>query len=1655
MSRWPIYDKNGNERRCSVTAYDGDGEAVKTDSLEYSGSWMGECFLSVSVKSPYPIDFQIGDYIEYRGERFVINYDPSVIKKARRGSYGEGFVYDNVKFNSYSNELTLISFHDRVLSDSGLHYTSLPDFSAFCKDVDDLVDRLQANTDKWCKDNGRDKSEYWMFYTLSNNTEGTDDNGQSQTTYDRTLQRAMDALASCGLSASSTEGKAFLNSVKSEWETRYGTGTDYKDSRDDERYDRNIQGSSQTVWEGLSMVKTQFGLNFIIRGRNVYIGTAGVQANELLTYGKGNGLYEIDRTADTDQKVVTKLHAYGSNENMPTRYYSLLNKDAGCIATGARSWDDSGITYLEITTDMVFSDTYFRQLENTGLTVTDEGYKVALKSSSVSVSGYMYANSGGYAVFVAASGLTASAGDIGTLKTETENAIKGDSTTAIVYITSGARKEVLPDKYLYYTVSDMPDNLVVNSLMLPGFPNNALSNICRSSYDSAADTTNYYITNPNTGVEVLFHSEEGNHVITFSSDKHDPYIVSPNASSLGIREGDISCTEENDDNGLEKVYPSIEEITDKDAGTGSTGKRLDEVVSADTITDTGVFPVDKSETSIPGFKIYIPELGFDLKQAAEDAGGSDMKISMKDGFCGGRTFSVTQVSQQDDGTWQLTCKRSEDSSLDLWFPYSYAASVKSAGTGMTDAYQILGGDRYVLTGIYVNDVNYVWAASVKLLRKAIHWLCKNDYTRYVYAPKIDEIYMARQSQEAEAGGKVSLHDSLKEGDVLYFSDSDLLIDGSVYIDKLSIKENGNNGIPTYDVTLRDEVTVGTLQRIQNKVDSIANDIRSGSVNVTLAGSSVEPLVKAYGKRYFLSKLTDDIASGLITFAKGLVSEAESTFKAAVSILSNLFVKGNADVEGELTVGSETLPYEQGTQGFKVEVTGTGARLQTDYLDVTKKLTAHEVTIQKVEHIGGKQISTAARMICSKVVTIPAGYSVVTGYKCSYSDAQTDVFLTEEPKDAANVTTAELSSAVELDASHVYFDSATGLIYTYDSATQKLAETAPAEGEDVEYCCFFEKEDSDGRQVYNLFQKDDLAYCQTFNIETDTTKNFANSYYWRKVTAAGDDYIQLSDYKKDPASADIAYDSNGAMLDGKVYGSTVPQSGDEIVLLGNISKEGRQGAIIQASADTWSDGDVPYFSIYSGIKSFVLPKAKLHFSPGSSWITGTDITLTATSGEVNLQEYINSLSDGLTDVKNQVDESFMIYQSDDPYLRTDGTYVPPTLDSEPASEWTTDELKAQHVGDFYLSSDGFCWKFVNNSGTYEWTLVVDKYLTAYVREIGEKKRVFTSQPTETSVYDIGDLWTNVTANGTDGNGDAYEYDNDMLVCVQAKASGEAFDFCHWQAANSTKTEIRAGFMTEDGVAELYSQYVNNGNIISEATIGTYIADGISKAEIKADQVEILSTNFKVIDGSVYAHDLTLTGALNNMRTVIEDDDLMGCEGAHTNESTIDGTSFKCFDLLCTGSIVSLQLESEGYVALPFCYGSTGDDQRYIRTKTRFNETAKEGETKVSPHSITIAEMRMLVGKKLYVYNDGKQSPTVLVGRRVVSESDGVVVFDGGGSTGTSWVEESIPSGQYRIYECCLGCENLGTAEISAYYECIYWKPIGNVGSPLTEFDNETA
>ena len=91
----------------------------------------------------------------------------------------------------------------------------------------------------------------------------------------------------------------------------------------------------------------------------------------------------------------------------------------------------------------------------------------------------------------------------------------------------------------------------------------------------------------------------------------------------------------------------------------------------------------------------------------------------------------------------------------------------------------------MLLGIDMPDV-YIKAASQRLLTASKEYLAKNDYVRYTYEPKVDEIFMARHPE---------LHDSIKEGDLMLFEDEDLNINGSIIIDSLTIKE-GDALIPT-------------------------------------------------------------------------------------------------------------------------------------------------------------------------------------------------------------------------------------------------------------------------------------------------------------------------------------------------------------------------------------------------------------------------------------------------------------------------------------------------------------------------------------------------------------------------------------------------------------------------------------------------------------------------------------------------------------------------------------------------------------------------------------------------------------------------------------------------------------------------------------------
>ena len=798
MSTWNIYHKDGSKLT------DVNGEQITVHGLEYSDSWMGECFLTISFKHEVPINFQIGDYIVYRCERFELNYDPGKDKQARPDTYGEGFVYDSVKFNALQDELSRAEFLDVVLNDNELHYTALPKFPFYVQTLDDLLDRIQANLDEQIG------KGLWKIYSRN---------------MERSVQRG---------------------GQKSEWMSMYGEGTS-----DNVIESMSITVDSQTCWQALALVNEKWDINFIVRGRNVYVGTTGIQANHIFKYGLGNGLYEIVQNADSDQSVVTRLRAYGSEKNLPSHYYA----DLGVKYVANITKVIEARTNVELELDLDYIDTYFKTPRKyTVAGNPDEqtnGWvvKVTFDFQTV-ITGYVSkkSDSGKCRFYSEYKGGQSDNGD-------EESQSKLDAFIALVnagntkmYFVSGINGKTFPSSMKEYA-ENLPNNMAVNRLMLPGFPHVSLSDF----YNSLTETDKKYV-NP-TGKKHKF-----------STDPHRPYIDSVNIDQIGLRSASKFFDTDDKTNGVVEIYPTIEEM---EIG----GVRVDEI-------DDGVAPDDdgrfNDNENVKNVDIYLSKaVDFDINDLKDD----DFSISMKDGMCGGRTFKVAS-STKVDGRWRLTIERIKDDALELWFPYK--------------DYPIRKGDHFVLTGITLPD-SYVNAASLKLLKYAIAYLDKNDYTRYVYQPKVDEIFMARQHDLAKAddtGVIKSLHDTLKAGDLMEFEDTDLRIGGTISIDQLTIKEEDGK-IPTYDITLREDKEVGTIKKIQQQISSLQSG--NGGTGAGLTTTQVKNHVAAEGSKHFISKINDDTAHGTITFEKvqkflqGLIAEDISQFKKGATF--GEFIKG--------------------------------------------------------------------------------------------------------------------------------------------------------------------------------------------------------------------------------------------------------------------------------------------------------------------------------------------------------------------------------------------------------------------------------------------------------------------------------------------------------------------------------------------------------------------------------------------------------------------------------------------------------------------------------------------------------------------------------------------------------------------------------------------
>lgn len=277
-------------------------------------------------------------------------------------------------------------------------------------------------------------------------------------------------------------------------------------------------------------------------------------------------------------------------------------------------------------------------------------------------------------------------------------------------------------------------------------------------------------------------------------------------------------------------------------------------------------------------------------------------------------------------------------------------------------------------------------------------------------------------------------------------------------------------------------------------------------------------------------------------------------------------------------------------------------------------------------------------------------------------------------------------------------------------TPASMEVKRVEEGDIYYRCYATEDDSTPYEME--FAVGDQALSKMADLSSGT--DVSNRYYWRLVSNVGKNYIDLS--KNDADSL-----------------SDIPQVGDTIVSLGNRSEKDRQNAIIISSVSL----DAPSIKMLQGIDSFSL-EGKDMISQGFDTSTNraflkifgdlfagdpdntTYIKYDSVGKELEVKgKFITrggtDIDTALSNIQDQIDGNIETWFYD----------PEPTLENEPAVNWTTPTEKDKHLGDLYYSGEGKAYRFQKDGNSYIWKLIQDTDITKALEEAKKAQEAASS------------------------------------------------------------------------------------------------------------------------------------------------------------------------------------------------------------------------------------------------------------------------------------------------------------------------------------------
>lgn len=352
------------------------------------------------------------------------------------------------------------------------------------------------------------------------------------------------------------------------------------------------------------------------------------------------------------------------------------------------------------------------------------------------------------------------------------------------------------------------------------------------------------------------------------------------------------------------------------------------------------------------FKVKLPVLSFDLYASA--AITQEMHINMRSGACIGCTFPV-QVDWEDYKKNFYDSEGNFDPAIGEGHPRDGSKYPNSAteaitiilqketdtfGTLMPNIYQQpKGGDKFVILGISL-PLEYITSAEQELDSAMKEYMLENNFYYYDYPLKFDEYFLATHTNILE---------QIRNNTIVRFKYGDEP-SMALYVKQMTVKY-GESTLPTYDITLTDDVEI-----VLNQIGQVTDDVSRMRVQMSelqkYYGTNIDALLNDK-----LSRISDDIALGRITFQQGLDVIGSAFFSD--ELRSPNFESGLYDGRGWRIDGRGNAEFESlRIRSFLEVVELLVNRLQAQEGDTLFTDNDQiERVVKEVKVIGGKQTVT--------------------------------------------------------------------------------------------------------------------------------------------------------------------------------------------------------------------------------------------------------------------------------------------------------------------------------------------------------------------------------------------------------------------------------------------------------------------------------------------------------------------------------------------------------------------------------------------------------------------------------------------------------------------------------------------------------------------------